>query len=335
MLGKDKLGFNVTDADTIAASDSVGAFLRASDGTLLTHTDVGGKKSLDVNVANSITTTNAANFAEDAAHSSGATGTHILAVRNDAGGALTSADGDYSSLTVDANGRLYTNIADGGNSITVDATNLDIRDLSSASDSVAAVQSGTWNIGTVTTLTSITNAVTVTATNLDIRDLAFATDSVTAHQGGTWTIDSITNDVNIADGGNSITVDATNLDIRDLTHVSDSVKIGDGTNFLAFVGSTGIARTADYHTAAANSAVSIDTTAGGVALVASALSNRTNLIAQNLGNRNIYVGVGTVTAANGLRIAPGGFLEARIGAALSLKAIADSGTQDVRVLELA
>ena len=54
-------------------------------------------------------------------------------------------------------------------------------------------QSGTWNIGTVTTLTGITN------------------------------------DVNIADGGNSITVDAVDLDIRDLTHVSDSVQIGDGT----------------------------------------------------------------------------------------------------------
>lgn len=53
----------------------------------------------------------------------------------------------------------------------VSATDLDIRDLSSTNDSISAAQSGTWDIGTVTTLTSITN------------------------------------DVNIADGGNSITVD--------------------------------------------------------------------------------------------------------------------------------
>jgi len=74
-------------------------------------------------------------------------------------------------------------IDDGGSSITVDGT-------------VAATQSGVWNIGTVTTLTGITN------------------------------------DVNIADGGNSITVDAIDLDIRDLAHATDSVSIGDGTETL-------------------------------------------------------------------------------------------------------
>lgn len=51
---KDRLIFDTTDAASIAASDSVGAFLRASDGTLLTHTDVGGKKALDVRVAEGI-----------------------------------------------------------------------------------------------------------------------------------------------------------------------------------------------------------------------------------------------------------------------------------------
>jgi hypothetical protein len=43
-----------------------------------------------------------------------------------------------------------------------------IRALASATDFISAVQSGTWNIGT---LTSITNPVTVQATDLDIRDL--------------------------------------------------------------------------------------------------------------------------------------------------------------------
>jgi hypothetical protein len=58
-------------------------------------------------------------------------------------------------------------------------------------------QSGTWNIGTVTTLTGITN------------------------------------DVNIADGGNSITVDAVQLDIDDLDAANDNVAISDGTDTLA------------------------------------------------------------------------------------------------------
>ena len=51
---KDQLFFDVTDADTIADSDSVGAFLRSADGTLITHTDVGGKMSLDVRVSEGI-----------------------------------------------------------------------------------------------------------------------------------------------------------------------------------------------------------------------------------------------------------------------------------------
>lgn len=59
--------------------------------------------------------------------------------------------------------------------------------LSSASDSISAVQSGTWNVGT---LTSITNAVTVTATDLDIRNLAHTQDTIaiygTSDAGSTW-----------------------------------------------------------------------------------------------------------------------------------------------------
>lgn len=51
---KDHLIFDTTDSTTIADSDSVGAYLRSADGTLLTHTDVGGKKALDVRVAEGI-----------------------------------------------------------------------------------------------------------------------------------------------------------------------------------------------------------------------------------------------------------------------------------------
>jgi hypothetical protein len=112
------------------------------------------------------------------------------------------------SITVqNGAGAAAVNIQDGGNSITVDgsvtvsATDLDIRDLAFATDSVDVSGS----------------SVTVTATDLDIRNLSNATDSVTAHQGGTWTV----------------TATATDLDIRDLSHSQDSVKVGDGTDFLA------------------------------------------------------------------------------------------------------
>lgn len=47
---KDHLIFDITDADTIADSDSVGAYIRAADGTRITHTNDAGnsKDRLDV-----------------------------------------------------------------------------------------------------------------------------------------------------------------------------------------------------------------------------------------------------------------------------------------------
>jgi len=48
---KNQLIFDTTDAQSIADSDSVGAFVRSSDGTLITHSVVGSKKALDVAAA--------------------------------------------------------------------------------------------------------------------------------------------------------------------------------------------------------------------------------------------------------------------------------------------
>lgn len=126
----------------------------------------------------------------------------------------------------DASGNA-ANLPIGTNGVKVEASDLDIRDLNSATDSVTVIQ-GTdpWNVAatdldirnldkTVDSVSAeITNTVTVQATDLDVRPLTFATDSV---------------DVS----GSSVTVSATDLDVRDLTHVSDSIKIGDGTEFLA------------------------------------------------------------------------------------------------------
>lgn len=108
----DHLIFDTTDATSIADSHSVGAYLRASDGTLLTHTDVSGKKALDVRVAEGI------NVEVDLSHVDDSVkvgdGTDFLAIN---------ADGSI-------------NITDNGGSLTVDAIDLDIRDLDAAQDSV-------------------------------------------------------------------------------------------------------------------------------------------------------------------------------------------------------
>ena len=98
---KDQLVFDVTDANTILDSDSVGAYLRSDDGTLLTHTTDGSREALDVY-------TELGN-ASDVAYSAGDLGAMALAVRSDAGGSLVSADGDYSPLSLDSSGALRVN----------------------------------------------------------------------------------------------------------------------------------------------------------------------------------------------------------------------------------
>lgn len=174
-------------------------------------------------------------------------------------------------LTVNPDGSV--NITDNGGSLTVDgtvtvtATDLDIRDLDSAQDSVEVLQATHDNLNANANIqvanTDVSNAnpvpmsdaggsITVDATDLDIRDLVFATDKVDV-SGSTVTVTATDLDIRnlsaaqdnvaISDGTDTLAVNAdgsinsvvtaTNLDIRDLTHATDSVKIGDGTDFLA------------------------------------------------------------------------------------------------------
>lgn len=72
-------------------------------------------------------------YAEDAAHVSGDTGTMMLAVRRDTAAVGSGTDGDYSTLNVDANGRLHTIAA------------------------LAASQT----LSTVTTVSTVTNVATI------------------------------------------------------------------------------------------------------------------------------------------------------------------------------
>jgi len=154
---------------------------------------------------------------------SGATATKILSIvgEGDAFSAGTNdlgipcivkdSSGNAKILVLDAAGALP--ISDNGGSLTVDASDLDIRDLSETTDAVTAHQGGAWS-------------VTATATDLDIRDIDAAQDNIAISDGtDTLAINS--------DGSINSVVTATDLDIRDLTHASDSVKIGDGTDFLA------------------------------------------------------------------------------------------------------
>lgn len=122
-----------------------------------------------------------------------------LVVRDDTLTTLADADGDYVQMRVDSTGALWVHFTN--TTIAVTATDLDIRDLTQATDSVA--------IGDGTTLVTVNadnglevhvnNTVTVTATDLDIRDLSATQDNV-AISDGTNTL--------VVNGDGSINVNA-------------------------------------------------------------------------------------------------------------------------------
>jgi hypothetical protein len=161
----------------------------------------------------------------------------------------TESAGDLAVKIVDSTvtSQQLTVNPDGSINTTVSATNLDIRDLSAATDNVA-ISDGTDTLavnadGSINSVISDGGgSITVDASNLDIRDLAFATDKVDV-SGSSVTVSATdldirdlafaTDKVDVTGSDVTATVTATNLDIRDLTHVSDSVKVGDGTDFLA------------------------------------------------------------------------------------------------------
>lgn len=160
-----KLFYSDADADTLAASDFVGSYVY---GTLkVTSTTDGLKEGLDVNLINDImvdlngvydvSTNPLPDNVGTIFHTRDAAPDETMqVVRTTAAAAASDAVVDTEVFGVDVNGfnMVYNgttwdrltgtagaiNIADGGNSITVDAVNLDIRDLSSATDSVTAVQ---------------------------------------------------------------------------------------------------------------------------------------------------------------------------------------------------
>lgn len=141
-LTVDAVDFDIRDLT--AASDSVAAWLSDGSGNAITSTG----NALDVNIASGSISIGA-EYAEDSAFTEADVGLHLLSVRQDTLATSTSADGDYGSIKANSKGEIYMkdadvlselqggiSVDDGGGSITVDAVDLDIRDLTAASDSV-------------------------------------------------------------------------------------------------------------------------------------------------------------------------------------------------------
>lgn len=260
-LAKDKL---VYDPANPSDGDNLGAFIRGADGTLITHTTVGGKEALDVNVANTVdvnvtnSLTISGSYAEDSAHTSGDIGLFTLAVRKDVEGSLASADGDYAPLQVDDQGRLRV------------AAEISVATGSDKSEDAVHVSG---DIGAY-----------VLAVRSDIPSIATSASGDYA----------------------SMTTDSHN---RQWVNDSRNIEM-------------------------LNAATTVGTTA--VNLVASALAGRKEIMIQNRGNKDIFIGSSNaVTTANGFRIAGGATFGVSVGPNIAVWAISGTAGQDVRLLEFA
>lgn len=321
MLSKDKL---VADPAAVSDGDSVLAYLRDGSGASISST--GGALHVDIqNASIAVTATD-----------------------------LDIRDLSFATDKVDVSGSSNVAVTDGGGSLTVDGTVA----VSSISGTVAVTQS--------------TSPWVVSATDLDIRDLAFATDSVTAHQGGSWTVTATATDfdirdlthvsdsVRIGDGTDflainndgSINVQGTfsinGQYAEDSAHASGDVGL---YNLAVRADAPSVATSADgdyssqtvdaynrswvnsgANVAMANGAASVTTSS---ALLVAAAAGRRKILVQNLSGKACYVGASGVSTANGIRLGGNGSsIELEIGPALALHAVMESGTGDIRYLQL-
>jgi len=121
-ISLDKILF---DPSVPADGASLGAYLRASDGTLLTHTDVGGKKALDVRLAEGVNVEVDLSHVDDSVRLGDGTSFFTS----------TSENGDVA-LDVHLSNTEIAVIQGSDSPWAVEATNLDIRDLTHVSDSI-------------------------------------------------------------------------------------------------------------------------------------------------------------------------------------------------------
>lgn len=205
------------------------------------------------------------------------------------------------------------NIADGGNSITVDAVNLDIRDLTSVSDSVAS-----W--------------------------LSDGSGNAISSSAGALDINIASSDIDI-----QVDLDLTNIVADDAPDATENpLKIGyrsvDSGSVLGALSASGDKANAisdlyrrQYVTSAPNVSLSNAAVTVGTSevVLATAAAGRQELIVQNSGSQPIYVGATGVTTANGIEVSKKSTMTIGLGEALDLFAISGTAGQDVRVMQVA
>lgn len=301
MSFKNRAVFDIAEA--LDTNDNIGAFLRDAAGNLLTSQASGGQRALDV-------------------------GINVAGVQVDPRDirALTNAD--------------VVTAEQGTSPWVVSATDLDIRDLDAAQDSVQAWAHDGAGTALTSTLVSGKQALDVNMVNsiaVDIRGIYDAgtnpnPDNVgmIAHARAATPGDS---DQTFRSTGAAATSDAvTAANVHGLD-MNAFMMAFNGTSFDRVRSRNNELIVNDT----ANSAIlqtQTNVTTTSAALLGSQLANRKYLLIQNAGSGTIYIGAAGVTTANGFPISGGSVAELRCGPAVSVHAVTNTGTRDGRILEL-
>lgn len=379
LLGKHQIAANPA---SLVDGDSIASYLVDAAGAILTSSLIGVTQRLDVNnpsehvdgsaytaasdylssvgvVDNagnwvpftlnaagelpvSATVSFPSDYQEDSPHTSGDIGNFGLAVRRDARTSGTSADGDYASFNVNANGELWIHDQDANATLvsiladtaTIDSQTLSIQNtlsaLSKAED--AAAVSGDQGIQSLLvrqdTLASSTSAdgdygsfksnaagelyVTDAALRTTISALSKAEDA--AHSSGDQGIQALA--VRKDAQGSNVSADG---DYASLLQWSEgSLKVVDIANGSIL-----------------QQQVAVSTTAAQVP--AANLANRKSLMVQNTGASKVWIGSATLTssgAAAGIELPANSFMELEVGPAVAVFAKTNAGSGQLNLLEM-
>lgn len=231
------------------------------------------------------------------------------------------------------------------NSLTISATDLDIRDLVFATDKVDV--SGSEVSLDAATLAALEN-ITVSATDLDIRNLDYSLDNVA--------IKGATGNQLVVNADGSINVNA------DISVVNGHEKAEDAAHASGDIGSYMLSVRSDIPTAgtstdgdyasflsdnkgrlwvndsanAGQSYGALSVTSTAAEFLGSPLAGRKLLLLQNLGSQDVYIGFNnSVTSSNGTQLAKYSSIELPFGDNLDVFMVTASGTSDVRYIQLA
>lgn len=309
--GNLTLSVGAVDVDLDEATDTVQVY--GYDGAVnrAIKTDAAGE--LQIDVLSSALPSGASTLAEQQAQSA----------------LLTTIDADTSALAGTVSGtELQVDIVSAP-IITVQATDLDIRDLSSATDSVTVVATDL----DIRDLSSATDSVTVLATNLDIRDLTSVSDSVSAVQSGTWNINNISGTISLPTGAaTEATLASVDTSLNNIESDVDNIRIA--VEALETAQNLDVVQFARLEYSSTNV-----TTAAYVELIASTTALTKKLQIFDSSGQTLYLALGAAASeVDKLIIVPGGNGDIQVSipasTRISLKAISATANTGEIVVNL-